>query len=69
MLSCFRTEVEYDIAKTTPIFKKSAPQRLDPDEYPHVHDQLRNHMVTSKFKIKSIIFLIINVIKRDSFLK
>lgn len=47
---CFRTEVEYDIAKATPIFKKSAPQRLDPDEFPHVHDQLRNHMVTSKYQ-------------------
>lgn len=45
-----RTEVEYDIAKSTPIFKKSAPQRIDPEEYPHVHDQLRNHMVTSKYK-------------------
>lgn len=54
VFSCFRTEVEYDIAKTTPIFKKSAPQRLDPDEYPHVHDQLRNHMVTSKFKTEIV---------------
>lgn len=48
MLICYyRTEVEYDIAKSMPIFKKSAPQPLDHDEFPHVHDQLRNHMVTS----------------------
>lgn len=43
-----QTEVEYAVAKSTPIFKKSALQKLDPEEYPHVHDQLRNHMVTSK---------------------
>ncbi|KAJ8917587.1 hypothetical protein NQ315_000070 [Exocentrus adspersus] len=42
-----QTEAEYAVAKTTPIFKKSAPQKLDPEEYPHVHDQLRNHMITS----------------------
>ncbi|KAJ8934565.1 hypothetical protein NQ318_017264 [Aromia moschata] len=48
--SHFRTEVEYEVAKSTPIFKKAAPQNLDPEEYPHVHDQLRNHMVT-KFTI------------------
>lgn len=57
----FRAEVEYDIAKTTPIFKKSAPQKIDPEEYPHIHDQLRNHMVTSEyvfntFSMKCIFF-------------
>ncbi|KAJ8967760.1 hypothetical protein NQ314_002643 [Rhamnusium bicolor] len=50
-----QTEVEYETAKSTPIFKKNAPQKLDPEEFPHVHDQLRNHMVTTKYDGISII--------------
>ncbi|XP_074028472.1 activating signal cointegrator 1 complex subunit obelus isoform X3 [Leptinotarsa decemlineata] len=49
-----QTEAEYEIAKNAPIFKKAAPQRLDPVEYPHVHDQLRNHMITTKYDGVSI---------------
>ncbi|XP_018561947.1 activating signal cointegrator 1 complex subunit 3 isoform X3 [Anoplophora glabripennis] len=44
-----QTEAEYAVAKSTPIFKKAALQKLDPEEFPHVHDQLRNHMVTTKY--------------------
>ncbi|KAJ8984827.1 hypothetical protein NQ317_013026 [Molorchus minor] len=49
-----KTEMEYEVAKTTPIFKRAAPQKLDPEEYCHVHDQLRNHMVTTKYDGVSI---------------
>ncbi|CAH0555030.1 unnamed protein product [Brassicogethes aeneus] len=48
------TEAEYEVARATPLFKKSAPQKLDRDEYPHVHDQLRNHMITTKFEGQTI---------------
>ncbi|XP_056637201.1 activating signal cointegrator 1 complex subunit 3-like isoform X1 [Diorhabda sublineata] len=49
-----QTEVEYDVAKNTPIFKKSSLQILDSEEYPHIHDQLRNHMITTKYEGMSI---------------
>nr|CAH7750403.1 unnamed protein product [Callosobruchus chinensis] len=50
-----QTEVEYEVAKTTPLFKKAAPQALDPEEYPHVHDQMRNHVITTKYEGVSIV--------------
>ncbi|KAL1501849.1 hypothetical protein ABEB36_007098 [Hypothenemus hampei] len=50
-----QTEIEYEVARGTPLFKKQATQRLDPEEYPHVHDQMRNHMITSKYEGVSIL--------------
>lgn len=47
-----QAELEYDAARKAPIFKRQAPTRLDPEEYPHVHDQMRDHMVTSKAPIR-----------------
>ncbi|CAG9864266.1 unnamed protein product, partial [Phyllotreta striolata] len=49
-----QTEIEYEVAKSTPIFKRAANKALDPEEYPHVHDQLRNHMITTKYDGVSI---------------
>ncbi|ENN76138.1 hypothetical protein YQE_07311, partial [Dendroctonus ponderosae] len=45
-----QAELEYDAARKAPIFKRQAPTRLDPEQYPHVHDQMRDHMVTSKYE-------------------
>ncbi|XP_050304437.1 activating signal cointegrator 1 complex subunit 3 [Anthonomus grandis grandis] len=49
-----QTEVEYEVAKNTPLFKKQAVPKFDPEEYPHVHDQMRNHMITTKYDGVSI---------------
>ncbi|XP_066155619.1 activating signal cointegrator 1 complex subunit 3-like [Euwallacea fornicatus] len=50
-----QTEIEYSVAKTTPLFKKQTTSQLNIEDYPHVHDQLRNHMVTSKYDGVSIL--------------
>ncbi|KAF7284822.1 hypothetical protein GWI33_021579 [Rhynchophorus ferrugineus] len=49
-----QTEAEYEVARNTPIFKRQAIAKIDPDEYPHVHDQMRNHMITTKYDGNSI---------------
>lgn len=49
-----QAEVEYEVAKSTPLFKRQAPFKIDPEEYPHVHDQMRNHMITTKYDGVSI---------------
>lgn len=48
----FRAETEYEDARSTPLFKKQVVDKLDPNEYPHIHDQMRNHMITSKYLLK-----------------
>lgn len=48
----FRAETEYEVARSTPLFKKQVVDKLDPNEYPHIHDQMRNHMITSKYLLK-----------------
>ncbi|XP_072381205.1 activating signal cointegrator 1 complex subunit 3-like isoform X2 [Diabrotica undecimpunctata] len=49
-----QTEMDHEMATNTSIFRKAATQPMDADEYPHVHDQLRNHMVTTKYEGVSI---------------
>ncbi|CAG9769327.1 unnamed protein product [Ceutorhynchus assimilis] len=42
------TATEYEAAKNTPLFKKQV-FRLDPNEYPHVHDEMRSNMIETKY--------------------